>query len=128
MTLDDILNNVADQDRGKEFMLADPVTGKPTGIKLWIVGPDSDTAHRARLALYDELADMADADGRVSAEHREKARLNALARHVLRWDVAEAGEPVPFSTANLLRLLRVHWVHEQVDSFASDRAAHRGAR
>lgn len=127
MTLDDILANVADQDRGREFELADPIDGTPTGIKLWIVGPDSETAHRARLALADELAEMADANGRVTAEQREKARLNCLARHVLRWDVKEEGKPVPFNTANLLRLLKVHWVQEQVDAFAADRAAHRGA-
>lgn len=127
MTLDDILANVADQDRGREFELADPVNGQPTGIKLWIVGPDSETAHRARLALADELAEMADANGKVTAEQREKARLNCLARHVLRWDVKEEGKPVPFNTANLLRLLKVHWVQEQVDAFAADRAAHRGA-
>lgn len=126
MTLDDILSNAADQDRGKEFELADPVTGRPTGIKLWIVGPDSETAHRARLALADELAEMADHEGRVTAEHREKARLNCLARHVQRWEIEEDGKPVPFSTANVLRLLRVHWAQEQVDAFASDRAAHRG--
>lgn len=127
MTLDDILANVADQDRGREFELADPVNGQPTGIKLWIVGPDSETAHRARLALADELAEMADANGRVTAEQREKARLNCLAAHVLRWEIEEEGKPVPFNTANLLRLLKVHWVQEQVDAFAADRAAHRGA-
>lgn len=43
-----------------------------------------------------------------------------------RWEIEEDGEPVPFSTANVLRLLRVHWVQEQVDAFAADRAAHRG--
>ena len=126
MTLEEILHNVADQDRGREFELADPATGLPTGIKLWIVGPDSETAHRARLALSDELAEMADAEGRVTAEQREKARLHCLAAHVLRWEIEEDGKPVPFNTANLLRLLRVHWVAEQVDSFAADRAAHRG--
>ncbi len=127
MTLEDILANVADQDRGKEFELVDPVTGQPTGIKLWVVGPDSETAHRARLALSDELAEMADHEGRVSADNREKARLNCLARHVTKWEVMEGGEPVPFSTKNVLRLLRVHWVQEQVDGFAADRAAHRSA-
>lgn len=126
MTLEDILANVADQDRGREFELADPVEGTPTGIKLWIVGPDSETAHRARLALADELAEMADAEGKVTAEQREKARLNCLARHVLRCEIVEEGKPVPFNTKNLLRLLRVHWVHEQVDAFAADRSAHRG--
>lgn len=127
MELDEILNNVADQDKGAWFDLADPVTGKPTGIRLRVAGPDSETAHRARLALSDELADMADAQGRVSADQREKARLNCLARHVLDWEVEEEGKPVPFSTSHLLRLLKVHWVEQQVDAFASDRAAHRRA-
>jgi len=122
MQLDEILNNVADQDRGREFELLDPVEGKPTGIKIWIVGPDSDTARRARLRLADELAEMADADGRVSAENREKARHRCLAAHVLRWEITEEGQPVPFHTANVLRLLRVHWVEQQIDAFAADRS------
>ena len=94
MTLEEILANVADQDRGKEFELLDPVQGKPTGIKLWIVGPDSATAHRARLALSDELAELSDMSGMVTAENREKARLNCLARHVLRWEIEEDGSLV----------------------------------
>mgnify|MGYP007095983366 FL=1 len=121
MDLSDILNNIADQDRGREFELADPVTGRSTSIKLWIVGPDSETAHRARLALVDELADMADHEGRVSAEQRNKARLHCLAAHVLRWEIEEDGRPVPFNTANLHRLLRIQWIEQQVDAFAGDR-------
>jgi len=121
MTLDDVMNFAADQERGREYELADPVDGTPTGIKLWIVGPDSETAHKARLALSDELSELADADGRVSAESREKARLNCLARHVIRWDVKEGDEAVPFNTKNLLRLLNVQWVQAQVDAFAADR-------
>lgn len=126
MDLADILNNVADQDKGREFELVDPVDGSPTGIKLWIVGPDSDTAHKARVALHDDYAELADADGKVNGEAREKARLNCLAKHVLRWQITENGEAVPFNQANLMRLLRVSWVQAQVDSFAADRAAHRG--
>lgn len=122
MQLESIFANVADQDKGRELELVDPFSGKPTGLKLWIVGPDSDTARRASLRLADELAEYADYQGRVSAEHREKARLNCLAAHVLRWDVQEEGKPVPFSTANLLRILRVPWVQYQVDGFAADRA------
>lgn len=126
MDLNDVLANVADQDKGREFELADPVTGKPTGIKLRVAGPDSDTQHRARIAMMDELAEMADAEGRVSAELREKARLNCLARCILGWEIEEDGKPVPFSHKNLIRVLRVQWVQAQADAFASDRAAFRG--
>jgi len=121
MQLDEIMNFAADQERGREFELADPVDGTPTGIKMTIVGPDSETAHKARLALSDELSEMADADGRITAENREKARLNCLARHVIRWQITEGDEAVPFNTANLLRLLKVQWVQAQVDAFAADR-------
>lgn len=125
MQLDEILANVADQDKGRELEILDPVEGKLTGIKFRVAGPDSETQHRARIALADELADMADADGRVSAEHREKARLNCLARCVLGWTIKEDGKPVPFSHANVVRVLRVQWVQQQVDAFASDRACFR---
>lgn len=126
MDLSDILSNVADQDRGIEFDLLDPVDGTKTGIKFRVAGPDSETQHRARIALADELADVADNDGRVSAAHREMARLNCLARCVLGWTMTDFDKPVPFNTANVLRALRVQWVQQQVDGFASDRAAFRG--
>ena len=122
MQLDDILHNATDQDKGSELELANPFTGEPTGLKLWIVGPDSLTAHRAQLELSDELAELADNEGRVSAEHRDKARLNALAKHVIRWEVSEADKPVPFNTKNILTLIRVNWVQQQVDAFAGDRS------
>lgn len=126
-TLDAILANVADQDRGHEFELHDPVSFEPTGIKLRVAGPDSATQHRARIALADELATMADSDGRVTAEHREKARLNFLAACVLGWTIVEDGSQVPFSQMNVLRVLRVLWVQNQVAAFADNRAAFRGA-
>lgn len=127
MDLNDILSDAQDQDRGREFELMDPVTGHPTGIKLRIAGPDSATQARARLQLVDDLAEMADDDGRISAASREKARLNSLARCVLGWEITQDGEPVPFTHASVLRLLKAAmWVQSQVDGFASDRAAFRG--
>lgn len=129
MQLNDILADAQDQDRGRDFDLLDPVTGKPTGITLRIAGPDSATQARARLQLTDDLAAMLDDEGRVSAANREKARMNSLARCVLGWDVKEDGAPVPFTHANVLRLLKAAvWVQSQVDGFASDRAAFRGHR
>lgn len=124
MDLSDILSNVADQDRGRECELLDPVTGKPTGIKLWIVGPDSKTAHDARIAMSDELIERARHDGTVSAEDRERARINSLARLVQRWEIEENGNPIPFTHKNVVRLLSVGtWIEAQVDAFASDRSA-----
>lgn len=122
MQIEDINANIADQDRGAWLDIVDPVKGEPTGMRFCIAGPDSETAHRARLKLADELAEMADIDGRVSAENREKARRNSLAALVLRWEgVEEDGKPVPFTTKNLVTLLKVLWIEEQADAFAGDR-------
>ncbi len=127
MDLNEIEADAQDQDRGRDFDLLDPVTGKATGITLRIAGPDSATQARARVQMVDDLAEAADDDGRVSAAAREKARLNCLARCVLGWQVTEDGQPVPFTHANVLRLLKAAaWVQAQIDGFASDRAAFRG--
>lgn len=122
MTLDEILSNVADQDRGRELPIVDPWTGKPTGIRFRIAGPDSDVQHRARIQMMDELAEAARPDGTVSAEAREAARLACLAKCVLLMEIEEDGKPVPMSHKNVLRVLRSGaWLQAQVDAFAGDR-------
>lgn len=120
----------ADQDRGAWLDLADPVTGKPTGMKVLVAGPDSATQARARLALVDDLTAATDLEGRVSAADRELCRLNNLARCVVGWEMQADGQPVPFNHAAVLRLLRAGvWVQAQIDAFASDRRAFKpGAR
>ncbi|EGJ21675.1 hypothetical protein RSWS8N_06315 [Cereibacter sphaeroides WS8N] len=124
-----ILADAEDQERGAWFDLLDPVTGAATGIRVRLAGPDSRTQAKARLALADELAEAADMEGRVSAEARERARVNSLARCVLGWEITQDGEPVPFTHANVVRLLRAAtWVEAQIDAYAADRRAHRGGR
>jgi hypothetical protein len=126
--LADIYGNAEDQDRGAELELRDPVTGKPTGLKMTIAGPDSDTQRRARLKMVDELA-AASVEGLVSAEAREAAAIAFLARCVIRWDVQHDGTAIPLTHQAACRLFGVTWVREQVDGFASNRAAYRkGAR
>lgn len=127
MQLSDIEADAQDQDRGRDFELRDPVTGEGTGMVLRIAGPDSATQARARLQMADDLAGAADDEGRVSAANREKARLNCLARCVVSWDVREQDAPLPFTHANVLRLLKAAtWVQAQVDAFAGDRRIFRG--
>lgn len=126
--LSDIEADSQGQDRGTEFKLCDPVSGEPTGIKLTIVGPDSATQRRAQLAMADALFEASDDTGRVNAETRERLRLEALAACVVGWECEVDGLALQFTQANVLRLLRAsRWVQEQVDAFAIDRAAHRGA-
>lgn len=126
MDLSEIAAGVADQDRGAWLELADPVSGVPIGIRFRLAGPDSETQARARLKLADELADL---DGRVTAEQRERARIACLARCVLAWEIEEDGQPIPFSHKNVTRVLRLAlWLQEQVDAFAADRRNFMGPR
>lgn len=126
MTLTDLETAQADHERGKWFDLRDPVDGTPTGIRLRIAGPDSLTQRRAELKMVDQLAEAADPQGRVSAETRERIRLEALAACVLDWELPGEDGPTPLTTANVLRLLGLaRWVREQVDAFAGDRTPYR---
>ncbi|MCC5968389.1 MAG: hypothetical protein JJU15_00395 [Pararhodobacter sp.] len=128
MDLNDVAANVADQEKGRWFEILDPVKGAATGIRFRVAGPDSGTQRRAELKLADDLAEMADPDGRVSAEARDKARINCLAACVLDWQLEEDGQPIPFNTANVVRVLRLaRWIEAQVDGFASERAGFEGA-
>ena len=102
------------------------MTSEKTGIRVKVAGPDSEVQNRARLRLADDLSELANSEGRVSAEARESVRVDSLARCVLDWEISEAGQPVPFNHANILRLLKAaNWVQAQIDAFASDRASFR---
>lgn len=123
MDLNDLFGNRDDQDAGAWFEATDPLTGKPTGLRFLVTGPDSTVQAKARLALVDELAEMADLDGRVSAEHREAARLNQLARCIIGWEVGEDGDRLTCTHVNKLRLLRAgFWLQVQIDARAASRA------
>lgn len=124
MEMGDILANADDQGRGRWFELLDPVTGDATGLKVRIAGPDSSVQATAAALMVDELAEMADLDGRVSGERRAEARRNFLARCCLDWRVTEGGEPIPFTFARVHKLLAVAWVREQINIFAANRAVY----
>lgn len=128
MDLTEIYNNLADQEKGHEFELLTPETGEPTGIKMRIAGPDSQIARRARLKLVDDLADVADDYGKITAESREKARIASLAAYVLDWNLQEEGKALPCNQQNIIHILtNILWLQVQVDSFASDRLVYQKA-
>lgn len=127
MDLNDILSRNIDQEKGVWFDIVDPFNGEPICIRFRVAGPDSETQRKARLALSDELAELADENGKVSAENREKARINCLARCVLGFEIQEDGKPIPFNHANVVRVLKAGtWLQEQVDSAAGDRSIFQG--
>lgn len=123
MDFADFASNAIDQDKGRKLVIVNPWTGEPTGMSMLVAGPDSDTQRRARIAMMDELADMARPDGTVSAEDRETARIHCLARCVLGWDVSDGGASIPFEHKHVVRVLRAGaYLQAQVDAFAGDRS------
>lgn len=124
MNLSDLSTFAEDQDKGRWLDLLNPYDGKPVGVRLLIAGPDSMVQARARLKMADELTDMADDEGRVSAENKDTAILRNLARCIIGWEATEDGDPVPFSFDSVMRLLKAgRWVREEVDAFAGSRRA-----
>lgn len=86
MNLSEISCFSEDQDKGRWLDLLGPYDGKPVGIRLLVAGPDSSVQARARIRLADDLADMADDEGRVPAQPM-------AADH--RADTAARGVPMP---------------------------------
>jgi hypothetical protein len=70
----------------------------------------------------DELSERAEPDGTITATNREAARINCLAKCVLRWEVQHEGSALSFTHANVVRILKAaEWLQAQVDAFAGDR-------
>ncbi len=111
--LDDL---VAGQDRGAPLTLLHPVTGEAMDIVLTIVGPDSDTARRARLQMQDELYAF---KGRPPADEYDRMDIGRLARLVVSWSAKRDGVEVPFTFTNVVKLIRDNsHIREQVEKFS----------
>lgn len=122
MNLNEALAFVEDADRGATLELRHPVSGALTGMRLTVAGPDSRLQRSARLIMADELAELARADGTISAEAREKAAVSMLARCILHWEISEDGRTLPLTHEHACRLLSVAWAREQIDAFAGTRS------
>jgi hypothetical protein len=122
MDLSEARSNIVDQDKGRWLDVIDPWSGKPTGMRFLLAGPDSETQRRSRIAMMDEIAEAAGSDGGISFEAREAARIGCLARCALDWQIEDEGKPVPFTHKNVVRVLKgIQWIQVQVDAFAGDR-------
>ena len=103
-----------------------PVTNEPTGLKLWIAGPDSNVHVRAaEWAAGEASRDLMLRSGAVTLETMKKRRAIAtgmLARLIVRWDVHQNGQPVPLTLETAIRVLEASdIIREQVDAFAASR-------
>ena len=116
--LDDL---VAGQDRGAELVIKHPTTGESLDIVFTVVGPDSDTARRARLQFQDELFAF---KGRPPAAELDRMEIDRRARCVVGWRMKRDGKDVPFTHSAVVKVLTgMQFVREQVEQFSQSRAA-----
>ncbi|KQB14700.1 phage integrase family protein [Rhodobacter capsulatus] len=80
MDLGDVYNVQEDQGPGRWLEWLHPVTGEGTGLRVKVAGPDSLLAAHAAAQMVDDLAELADENGRVSGADRAKAQRAYLAR------------------------------------------------
>lgn len=115
------------QEAGSWFELVDPVSSEETGIRLLIVGPDSERQRNARRAMEAEILKAQQTRRKLQPQRVDELIVGALLACILDWEVTEAGEPLPFAPANVERLLRAGaWVRDQIDTFAGSREPYFG--
>lgn len=100
--LTDLLKITDDQDAGRWVTITHPLTGEPTSLRFRIAGPDSLRQVEARA----HMAASRYRTARLSAVMVEAAAINFVARCVLDWEVTEGGQPIPFSMAQVERVVR----------------------
>lgn len=132
------LDTKAASNKGGEIELKHPVTSKPTGMFITILGKDSDAfIEHTRAAANERIrtAHIAQQSGKQSdiptAEKAEEKALELLAVCTVSWrqEYEEAGEVkneaslylngewLPFSAMNALKLYREQlWVRRQIDT------------
>lgn len=128
VSLDGLVSLVENQERGIEIEILNE-QGKPLGLKITIVGPDSDRMQKAMREVAAEAAKAAaerenmgeagpdDADGRMIA---------ILAKATKGWapNPTIAGKVIPFTEENVRNLYsRFRIIRDQVEAKAVRRAS-----
>lgn len=112
------------QEEGKEFDLLDEM-GKPIGLKLTLVGPDSTRTRKAMKETAKEFSKLAEEralSGKETPEEEERERTAAfLARITTGWapNPSIAGKAVPFTEENARTFYRRYRIFaEQAEAIA----------
>lgn len=100
-------------EKGFTVQITHPVTGKPVGVSIDVVGKDSQTFERAQAKFLRATKGLNDDD----REGALKAACQLLTDCTLDWSgVEEDGKEVPFSAANALDIYsRFKGIREQLD-------------
>ncbi len=121
-SLDDHEALVVAQEQGKEVEILD-VHGKPNGIKIRVVGPDSEHFKKVQYALADESLQQQKL-GQPSTEEVQKRWFRILAGVTVGWNkFILNGAEYPFSTENALKLYERYPVIREQIAAVTDRSA-----
>jgi hypothetical protein len=117
--------NLRLQEEGIEVEIFGP-TNKPTGLVIYIYGPDSTKAQAAGRELQKEIEQEAAKEGNIDLDNPEAQRrrqISYLAKITKGWNKPPTikGEQVEFSEANVARLYEAYPIIENQVRFKADR-------
>ena len=117
--------NLQLQEEGIEVEIVGP-TNKPTGLVIWVFGPDSTRAQSAGRELQKEIEQEAAKEGNVdidSPEAQRRRQISYLAKLTKGWNKPPKvdGERLVFSEANAIRLYTKYPIIESQVRFKADR-------
>jgi len=115
------LDVVSKANEGTTVDIVHPVTGDPLGIKVQVVGQDSDLYRKAQRKILNKR--LNDKKFKTRAEELENEAIDLLAGCTVGWEGIQEGETdIPFSVDAAKRVYREYpWMKEQVDMAIGDR-------
>lgn len=128
VSLDGLVALVENQEKGIEIDILSE-QGKPLGLKIGIVGPDSDRMQRAMrevAADYAKAAAERESLGEAGADDTDVRMIAILAKATTHWtpNPTIAGKVIPFTEENVKNLYsRFRIIRDQVEAKAVRRAS-----
>lgn len=128
VSLDGLVALVENQEKGIEIDILSE-QGKPLGLKIGIVGPDSDRMQRAMrevAADYAKAAAERESLGESGADDTDVRMIAILAKATTHWtpNPTIAGQPIAFTEENVRNLYsRFRIIREQVETKAVRRSS-----
>lgn len=119
---------VQSQEAGIEITIFNE-KGEPIGLKIGVVGPDSERMQKAMREVAAEFAKAAaerDNLGEAAADEAESRLIAILAKSTTHWspDPKIGGQVIPFSEENVRNLYtRFKIIRDQVEAKAARRAS-----
>ncbi len=118
------LQTQAPAEEGAILEILHPVTFAPLGVKLVLLGADSETYRSAQNKLVNARVQNRGARARLTAEDIEAQALNLLVAATKGWEGVEwDGAPLAFSSDNVRMVYTaLPWLRDQAQDFIMDRA------